>query len=160
MKIEIDMSGCDIFQEGAVIGLSNYHGLIKGFKINKEKINNLIENWKKGRYFCKYSKRGLGFFKAMVYSAIVCCLLNSLDKPKELDIEICRDLRYHENNIKQRLHKLIRKKLGIKINSIIVHTLSKKSDIDNYVYLMFKDKHNLFPTYINPQLKDIERFLL
>ena len=35
-----------------------------------------------------------------------------------------------------------------------------KSDIDNYVYLMFRDKYNLFSTYINPQLKDIEKFLL
>lgn len=160
MKLEIDMSGCDIFQGNAVIGISDYNGMIKGFQLGKEMVDALINNWEKGRYFCKCSKRGLGFFKAMVYSAIVCCLLESVDKLSEVELEICRDLRYHENNIKQRLKKLIRKKLKIEVKSIVVHSLSKKSDIDNYVYLMLKDKYNLLPTYINLRLEDIEKFLL
>jgi len=160
MKFEIDMSGCDIFQVGAVVGLSDYNGIIKGVQLNKETIEALISNWGEGRYFCKYSKRGLGFFKAMVYSAIVCCLIESAGKFSEVDLEICRDLHYHENNIKQRLRKLIRKKLKMNIGDIVIHTLPHGSDIDNYVYLMFKDKYNLLPTYINPRLEDVERFLL
>ena len=126
--------------------------------MNKDIINGLQTNWKSGRYFCKYSKRGLGFFKAMVYSSIICCLLESV-QAKEVELEICRDLRFHENNIKQRLNKLLRKRLGVKVNSIIFKCM-KGTDVDNYAYLMFKDNYNLFPIYINPSLADIERFLI
>jgi len=154
------MSGCDLFQGNAVLGLSDYNGMIKGFQLDKEMINDLDSNWKTGRYFCKYSKRGLGFFKAMVYSAIVCCLLESVGKLSEVELEICRDLHYHENNIKQRLRKLVKKKLKVDVKGIIVHTLPRGSDIDNYVYLMFKDNYNLLPTYVNLSLEDIEKFLL
>jgi len=160
MKIEVDMSGCDIFQGNAVLGLSDYNGMIKGFQLSSEMTDTLINNWKKGRYFCRCSKRGLGFFKAMVYSSIVCCLLESVDNLSEVDLEICRDLHYHENNIKQRLNKLIRKKLKVNVKSIVIQSLPKDSDIDNYVYLMFKDKYNLLPTYVNLKLEDIEKFLL
>ena len=55
---------------------------------------------------------------------------------------------------------MIKKKLNIKVNSIIAKSLPKTSDIDNYVYLMFKDTYNLLPTYINLSLKQIEEFLL
>lgn len=158
MRFGIDISGCDIFMENSVLGISDYRGLIRGFQINKEIINGLQKNWEEGKYFCRYSKRGLGFFKAMVYSSIICCLLESL-KPAEIELEICRDLRFHENNIKQRLNKLLRKKLGIKINSIIFKNM-KGTDIDNYAYLMFKDNYKLLPTYVNLSLADIEKFLI
>jgi len=164
MKFEIDMSGCDIFENGthygSVIGISNYKGLIKGFQLNRRIINDLKENWQKGKYFCRYSQRGLGFFKAMVYSAIICGLFESIKNLTEVDIEICRDFRWHENNIEQRLKKLLRKKLGIQVNSIKTHTLPKGCDIDNYVYLMFRDNYNLLPTYVNLSLQNIEKFLL
>ena len=114
-------------------------------------------NWEAGKYFCKYSKRGLGFFKAMVYSSIICCLLESIHV-KEVELEICRDLRFHENNIKQRLSKLLRKKLAIKINSITFKCM-KGTDVDNYAYLMFKDNYNLLSTYVNLSPQEIERFL-
>ena len=159
MKFQIDMSGTDLLKNETVLAISDGNGLIKGFQINQKMINGLLENWKNGKYFCRFSKRGLGFFKAMIYSSIICCLLDSLGKPKEVELEICRDLRFHENNIKQRLHKLLRKKLSIKVNLIIFKCL-KGSDVDNYAYLMFKDKYNLFPTYINLSLEDIERFLI
>jgi hypothetical protein len=94
----------------------------------------------------------------MVYSSIICCLLESIGKPHEVELEICRDLRFHENNIKQRLNKLLRKKLGIIVNSIIFRCL-KNSDVDNYAYLMVKDNYNLLPTYANLSLEDIEKFL-
>ena len=110
MKFQIDMSGTDLLKPGSVLAISNCEGLIRGFQINQETINGLLANWAKGRYFCRYSKRGLGFFKAMVYSSIICCLLESVGKPEEVELEICRDLRFHENNIKQRLYKLLRKK--------------------------------------------------
>ncbi len=164
MKFEIDMSGCDIFESrcahGSVIGISNYGGLIRGFQLNKELVVSLKVNWQKGKYFCKCSKRGLGFFKAMVYSAIICGLFESIKDLTNVDIEICRDFRWHENNIEQRLKKLLRKKLGIQVNSINTHTLLNGCDVDNYVYLMFKDKYNLLSTYVNLSLADIEKFLL
>ena len=164
MKFEIDMSGCDIFENGtpygSVIGISDYNGMIRGFQLNQELVENLKSNWQKGKYFCKYSKRGLGFFKAMVYSAIICSLFESIKNPINVDIEICRDFRWHENNIEQRLKKLLKKKLGIQVNSIRTKKLPDDCDIDNYVYLMFKDKYNLLSTYVNLSLKDIEKFLL
>lgn len=159
MKFEIDMSGCDLLKKDSVIGISDCRGLIRGFQMNQGIIDNLLTNWKARKYFCRCSKRGFGFFKAMIYSSVICCLLESIGKPKEVELEICRDLRFHENNIRQRLNKLLRKKLGIKVNSIIFKNL-KGSDVDNYVYLMFKDNYNLLPTYINLHLQDIEKFLI
>ncbi|VVB83681.1 Uncharacterised protein [uncultured archaeon] len=158
MRFEVDLSGCDIFIENSVLGLSNCKGLIKGFQMNNKIIGGLQTNWKAGKYSCKYSKRGLGFFKAMVYSSIICGLLESI-QAKEVELEICRDLRFHENNIRQRLNKLLRKKLGVKVNSIIFKSM-KGTDVDNYVYLMFKDNYNLLPTYVNLSLLDIEKFLI
>jgi len=163
MKFEIDMSGCDIFDNGtpfgSVIGISNYKGMIKGFQINQDLVDKLKANWQKGKYFCRYSQRGLGFFKAMVYSAIICGLFESIKDLINVDIEICRDFRWHENNIEQRLKKLLKKKLGIQVNSIKTHTLPKGCDVDRYVYLMFKDTYNLLSTYVNLSLRDIEKFL-
>ena len=124
MKFQIDMSGCDVLIDNSVIGISDCNGLIRGFKINTNIINGLLTNWKIGRYFCRFSKRGLGFFKAMIYSSVICCLLKNLGSPQGLELEICRDLRFHENNIKQRLNKLLRKKLGIKVNSIDVRKVN------------------------------------
>ena len=100
MKFQIDLSGTDLLKNRSVLAISNCNGLIRGFQINQEIINELLTNWEKGKYFCRYSKRGLGFFKAMVYSSIICCLLESIVKPKGVELEICRDLRFHENNIR------------------------------------------------------------
>lgn len=94
----------------------------------------------------------------MVYSSIICCLLEFV-KANEIELEICRDLRFHENNIRQRLNKLLRKRLGIKVNSIIFKCM-KGTDVDNYAYLMLKDNYNLLPTYVNLSLADIEKFLI
>ena len=99
MKFEIDMSGCDLLRKDSVVGISNCRGLIRGFQMNQEIINNLLNDWESGKYFCRCSKRGFGFFKAMIYSSVICCLLESIGKPKEVELEICRDLRFHENNI-------------------------------------------------------------
>jgi hypothetical protein len=159
MKFQIDMSGTDLLKKGSVLAISDGEGLIRGFQISQEIIDGLLINWEKRKYFCRYSKRGLGFFKAMVYSSIICCLLESIGKPKEVELEICHDLRFHENNIQQRLNKLLRKKLMITVNSIIFKCL-KDSDADNYAYLMVKDNYNLLPTYVNLSLNDIEKFLI
>lgn len=159
MLFQIDMSGCDLLRENSVIGLSDCKGVIRGFQITQSIIDKLLTNWQSGKYFCRYSKRGLGFFKAMVYSSVICCLLESIGKPGEVELEICRDLRFHENNIRQRLNKLLRKKLGIKVNSIIFKNL-RGSDVDNYAYLMFRDNYNLLPTYVNLCPEDIEKFLI
>jgi len=153
------MSGTDLLKAGSVLVIADGKGLVKGFQISQKIIEGLLNNWAKGNYFCRYSKRGLGFFKAMVYSSIICCLLESIGKPSEVELKICRDLRFHENNIKQRLNKLLRKKLIIKVNSIIFECL-KGSDADNYAYLMVKDNYNLLPTYTVLSLEDIGKFLL
>ncbi|MFC1682408.1 hypothetical protein ACFL0X_02230 [Nanoarchaeota archaeon] len=157
MRFQIDLSGTDLLKDKSVLAISNGKGLIRGFQIHQDFIDKLLENWTKGEYFCRYSKRGSGFFKAMVYSSIICSLLESTGV-KDVELEICRDLRFHENNIKQRLHKLLRKKLGIKINSIKFKCM-KGTDVDNYAYLMFKDNYNLLPTYVNLSLENIEKFL-
>ncbi len=159
MKFQIDLSGTDLLKDKSVLAISDCKGLIKGFQINQNLIDNLLDNWQKRKYFCKYSKRGLGFFKAMIYSSVISNLIESINNIKEVELEICRDLRFHENNIKQRLNKLLRKKLSIKVNSIIFRCM-KGTDVDNYAYLMFKDNYNLLPTYINLSLGDIERFLI
>ncbi|MBU2052692.1 MAG: hypothetical protein KJ721_00425 [Nanoarchaeota archaeon] len=159
MKFQIDLSGTDLLKDKSVLAISNCKGLIKGFQMNQEIINSLLNNWESGKYFCRHSKRRSGFFKAMVYSSIICCLLEFIDSLDEVELEICRDLRFHENNIRQRLNKLLRKKLKLKINSIIFKGL-KGTDVDNYAYLMFKDKYNLLPTYVNLSLENIEKFLV
>ena len=159
MKFQIDLSGTDLLKAKSVLAISNCDGLIRGFQITQEIIDNLLENWKNKKYFCNYSKRKLGFFKAMIYSSIICGLLDSIENLKEIELEICRDLRFHENNIKQRLNKLARKKLKLNVNSIKFMCM-KGSDVDNYAYLMFKDNYNLLPTYVNLSLKDIEKFLI
>jgi hypothetical protein len=102
MKFQIDLSGTDLLKNKSVLAISDCKGLIRGFQVNQNIINDLLKNWKMKKYFCRYSKRGLGFFKAMIYSAIICGLLESINI-KEVELEICHDLRFHENNIKQRL---------------------------------------------------------
>jgi hypothetical protein len=62
MKFQIDLSGTDLLKNKSVLAISNGKGLIKGFQISQEIINGLLTNWEKGVYFCRYSKRGLGFF--------------------------------------------------------------------------------------------------
>lgn len=91
MKFEIDLSGTDLLKDKSVLAISDGKGLIKGFQINQKIIDELLTNWQKGKYFCRHSKRGLGFFKAMVYSSVICCLLESIDNLSEVELEICRD---------------------------------------------------------------------
>ncbi len=158
MKFQIDLSGTDLLKNKSVLAISDCKGLIRGFQINQGIIDELLKNWEKGKYFCRYSKRGLGFFKAMVYSSIICGLINSVGN-KEVELEICHDLKFHENNIKQRLNKLLRKGLNVKVNSIKFQCM-KGTDVDNYAYLMFKDNYNLLPTYVYLSLEDLEKFLL
>ena len=159
MKFQIDLSGTDLLKDKSVLVISDGKSLIKGFQINQSIINSLLKNWPDGKYFCRYSKRGRGFFKAMIYSSIICCLLELIKGFNEIELEICRDLRFHENNISQRLNKLLRKKLKLKVNSITFKCM-KGTDADNYAYLMFKDNYNLLPTYVNLFLEDIEKFLI
>ena len=159
MKFQIDLSGTDLLRDKSVLAISDGRGLIRGFQMSQDIINSLLNNWKNKKYFCRYSKRGLGFFKAMIYSSIICGLLESINEIKEVELEICRDLKFHENNIRQRLNKLLRKKLELKINSIDFKCM-RGSDADNYAYLMFKDNYNLLPTYVNLSLEDIEKFLV
>ena len=109
MRFQIDLSGTDLLKDKSVLAISDCNGLIKGFQMSQDIIDNLLNNWQNGKYFCRHSKRGLGFFKAMIYSSIICGLLESIDGFKEVELEICRDLRFHENNIRQRLNKLLRK---------------------------------------------------
>jgi hypothetical protein len=158
MRFQIDLSGTDLLKDKSVLAISDCNGLIRGFQINQKFINDLLNNWKDGKYFCRYSKRGVGFFKAMVYSSIICGLIESIRCFGEIELEICRDLRFHENNIQQRLHKLLKKKLNLKVKSIEFKCM-KGSDVDNYAYLMFKDNYNLLPTYVNLSLENIEKFL-
>ena len=74
MKFDIDVSGCDIFNDGYVICIARSDGeIIKGFKFNKNLVNDLINNWKANKYIYQYNipetKRGI--FKVRICSAII-----------------------------------------------------------------------------------------
>lgn len=84
MKFEIDVSGCDIFDENYVICIARDDGeIIRGFKLDKNLINNLVSNWKSNKYKYEWdrfeTKRGI--FKVRIYSIIIYYLFKSIEKP-------------------------------------------------------------------------------
>lgn len=105
MHIEIDVSGSDLLKENYSICISDNQGIIRGFKITKDLINSLLENWKKGKYNkVRYSPRA-GKFKARIYKVVLRYLLNELFKESkeggEVSVCFCRDFPSHESGIKQ-----------------------------------------------------------
>src|SRR3989344_7825175 len=119
MKFEIDVSGYDMFNDTYVICLSGDDGeIIRGFKFNKELVNNLINNWKSNQYRYKYtpseSKRGI--FKVRIYCIIIYYILKYIISAQKIDfisLTICRDFKGRENEITQSLKYFLESLLKI-----------------------------------------------
>ena len=162
MKFEIDVSGCDIFQENYVICIAKDDGeTIKGFKLSKSLIDYLIANWKANKYKYDYNqyetKRGI--FKVRVYSIIIYYLFKSLKEIDWLSLTICRDFKGRINEINQNLNFFLGKLLNIKIGKPLYQKLANNSYAHIYAGMMRKDNKNLLNTYVNITLEDIEKFL-
>ncbi len=163
MKFEIDVSGCDIFNDLYVICISQDNGdIIKGFKFTKEIVDTLISNWKqnKYRYFYNRYETKRGIFKVRVYSIILYYLFKSIEKPDFLSLTICRDFKGRENEITQNLKYFLEKNLGIKTGKPLFQKLPITSPAHIYASMMRRDSKNLLRTYVDIKLEDIEKFLL
>ena len=160
MKFEIDVSGYDLFHEGYTICIASDCGIIKGYKLKQPLITSIQDNWSKGIYRYRPTIGQRGLLKVRIYSTIVHYLFRSIDKKyDEIDLVVCRDFAWHENDIKQNLTFFLEKLQGRKIKSITFKKLSNSSNAHGYAYLMSKDKYNLLPSYIEININDIEPFL-
>jgi len=162
MKFEIDVSGYDMFKDTYVICISSEDGeIIKGFKFNKELIDKLIANWKANKYRYGYNnfetKRGI--FKVRIYSIILYYLFKSIEKPEWISLTICRDFKGRTNEITQNLKYFLERVLGIKIGKPLYQRLANSSHAHIYANMMRRDTKNLLRTYVNIDIKDIEKFL-
>jgi len=162
MKFEIDVSGCDIFDENYIICIAKDNGeIIKGFKFKKELINSLITNWKANKYKYNYDSHETkkGVFKVRIYSIVVYYLFKSAGKIDWLSLTICKDFKGHINEINQTLRFLL-EKLNIKMGNPLHQSLPSTSYAHIYAGMMRRDKKNMLNTYVNITLEDIEKFLI
>jgi len=163
MKFEIDVSGYDIFNDTYVICIAQDNGnIIKGFKFDKNLTNSLVSNWKANKYKYEYdsfeTKRGI--FKVRIYSVILHYLFKSIEKPDFLSLTICRDFKGRNNEICQNIKHLLEKELGIKTGQPLFQKLPPTSHAHVYSNMMRRDTKNLFNTYVNISLEEIEKFLI
>lgn len=159
MKFEIDVSGDDIFNEGYVICIAGEEGTIKGFKFKKELIEVIISNWKSKRYGYETSDRGRGFFKVKLYCVILYYLFKSTGFKNRILLTICRDFHGHVNDINNTLRYFLEKRLNFQIGSPRHQKLPDSSHAHRYAKIMYNDKLNILPTYVNISLEDIEKLL-
>ena len=162
MKFEIDVSGYDIFKDIYVICIARDDGeIVKGFKFNKELVDNLVTNWKGNKYRYEYNnyetKRGI--FKVRVYSIILYYIFKSIEKPDRISLTICKDFKGRTNEITQNLKYFLETILKIKIGKPLYQRLSSSSHAHIYANMMRRDSKNLLKTYVNIDLEDIEKFL-
>ena len=164
MKFEIDVAGYDMFRDkDFTICIAKDDGsLIKGFKFSRELINSLILNWKSNKYKYDYNKAETkrGILKVRIYSIILYYLFKSIQKPNFTSLTICRDFKGRENEIKQSLKFFLEKEIGIKMGKPLFQKLSKSSYAHIYASMMRRDKRNLLNSYVNINLKDIEKYLI
>jgi len=162
MKFEIDVSGYDMFNDTYVICISSEDGkIIRGFKFNKELIDELITNWKANKYRYEYNdfetKRGI--FKVRIYSIILYYLFKSIEKLEWISLTICRDFKGRTNEITQNLKYFLEKILKIKIGKPLYQRLANNSYAHIYAGMMRRDTKNLLRTYVKISFEDIEKFL-
>ena len=79
---------------------------------------------------------------------------------KKVSLTICRDFRWHENDIDQHLKSMLTNKLGIDIGNPRHQTLPDSSNAHEYAYLMYKDSHNKLSIYEDIKLEDLNPFLI
>jgi len=163
MKIEIDVSGADIFREDYSICMSDGIGNISGFKFNVEIINELKTNWKNGKYDkCPYGPNS-GKFKVRIYRVVLRYLIKELfekNEDKEVTVNYCRDFPSHENGIAQAVKHRVVEVHKRDLIKIYCSRLPKDSDAHRYAYIMNKDKYNYLKCYVKISLKDIENGLI
>lgn len=163
MKIEIDVSGADIFHENYSICISDGIGNIMGFKFSQDLIDKLQENWEKEKYNkCPYSPNK-GKFKARIYRVILRYLLKELfkkNKDKEIIVQFCRDFPSHEMGISQSIKHRIVKIHKRNLKRIFCCRLLKDSDARLYAKIMHNDKYNYLNCYTKISLKNIEHGLI
>lgn len=163
MKIEIDVSGNDVFHENYSICVSDVVGNIIGFKFPQDLIDKLKENWKNGKYNkCPYSLNQ-GKFKVRIYRVVLRYLLKELfkrNKDKDIVVQFCRDFPSHEKGISQSLsHRIINiHKRNLK--RIYCFKLPKDSDAHLYAKMMYNDRYNYLTCYAKINLKYIEHGLI
>ena len=162
MKFEIDVSGYDIFNDTYIICIAKDDGeIIRGFKFSKDLIDVLVSNWKENKYRYEYNrfetKRGI--FKVRIYSIIIYYLFKSIEKPEFLSLTICRDFKGRTNEITQNLKYFLKKILKIKIGTPLFQKLPNSSHAHIYANMMRRDSKNQLKTYVEINLKDIEKFL-
>jgi len=162
MKFEIDVSGYDIFNDTYIICIAKDDGeIIRGFKFSKDLIDVLVSNWKENKYRYEYNrfetKRGI--FKVRIYSIIIYYLFKSIEKPEFLSLTICRDFKGRTNEITQNLKYFLETILKIKIGTPLFQKLPNSSHAHIYANMMRRDSKNQLKTYVEINLKDIEKFL-
>ena len=110
------------------------------------------------KYRYKISKKGKTQLKIRLYCVVLYYLFQDLEVPKKFKLNLCRDFDGRENDIKSNLEYFLKDQLGISFN-IQFGKLSKDSNAHRYAYLMRKDFKNKMDTYIDLDLKDLEKFL-
>ena len=163
VKIEIDVSGADIFHEDYSICVSDGTGNITGFKFDNDMIHNLKTSWQGGKYNkCPYGPNA-GKFKVRIYRVILRYLIKELFKKnedREIIVNYCRDFPSHENGITQSVRHRIENIHKRNLKRIYCSRLPKGSDAHRYAYLMNKDKYNYLKCYVKISLKNIENGLI
>jgi len=162
MKIEIDVSGEDIFNHDYVICISDGIGNIMGFKFNVDLVNKLNKNWRDGKYN-RFPWGSLGKFKVRIYRVVLRYLLRSLfkkNKDKEVTVQFCRDFPSHEKGIAQSIQHRVVNIHKRDLKRIFCEKLPKNSDAHGYAFIMHKDKYNYLNCYTKISLKDIEHGLI
>ena len=159
MKFEIDVSGDDIFNPDYVICIAGEEGIIKGFKFKKELIDTIVTNWKSKKYGYKTSDKGRGFFKVKLYCVIIHYLFKSANIKNRVLLTICRDFHGHVNDINNSLRHFLETRLNLEIGYPRHRKLPDSSHAHRYAKMMYNDKLNILPIYVNITLDDIEKLI-
>ncbi|MDA3836263.1 MAG: hypothetical protein PF542_01435 [Nanoarchaeota archaeon] len=98
MRIEIDVSGQDLFHKDYSICVVDKRGCVKSFRFKEEVIDKIKSHWKNREYTIpSYAKPAR--FKFKLYSIVVQILLGNLleeEESKEISIHFCRDFPSYE----------------------------------------------------------------
>ncbi len=167
MKFEIDVSGDDLFTNPkytiCIASKDKIDGksIIRGYRIDEEIKETLIEKWKNNKYRYRYteSERTRASFKVRIYCIIIYYLFKSLEIKEKISMTICRDFYGRESTIKQNLKFLLESEGGMEIGVPLFQRLPPSSLAHWYANMMANDSENHLDTYVNITLKDIEKFL-